>query len=155
MTVIKPDPDLTQAITAAIEGTAAHDIQLSIKVDLEGEEDSSGGLLPIPEGSSRILKLTFSNVLVTDEAVVPDTLSYKITDITSGEIITDFQVSPFTPASSIFKHIISAHENRIINQANALEARKLTFIAEYGTSQVETKEVDFTVQNLKGILDDS
>lgn len=101
----------------------------------------------INEKTTSIVTLTFTNE--NDDAVTPDSGSYRIDDVDSGTAIK--AATAFTPTSSTHEITISSTENSILNTDNDYEQRVLTVTTTYSGGKVCTAEYFYMVKNLQKI----
>ena len=80
--------------------------------------------------------------------VTPSAVTYRIDDLGSQTSI--LALTSLTPALSIPVDVTS-NQNRILNQADPVEQRAVTFEYDYGGSKHGTGEYRYEVRNLYGV----
>jgi hypothetical protein len=100
----------------------------------------------VNEDSTAYLTVTFLDKDGT--AAVPSSASYRIDCLTNASEVKDDTV--LTPASSI-EITLSAADNAIITQTNAIERRLVTVFATYGASDGVKDEYEYNVQNMRKV----
>ena len=94
------------------------------------------------------MALTVSFFDDTGAAVVPDSATYRIDDLTSSTSI--LAPTALTPATVVTIQITSA-QNAILNSANQFEDRVITVEFVYATTKRGTDEYRYEVRNLYGV----
>ena len=100
----------------------------------------------INEGSSGDLTASFYNS--AGQPDVPTTVTVQIQCLTNNQEIRAEQA--VSPASSILIPITRT-ENRIINQANQIERRRVTVRTTYGAEDGLNDQYDYVVRNLSQV----
>lgn len=100
----------------------------------------------VNEGSTAYLTVAFTDK--NGAAAAPTTVTYRIDCLTNGtEVKDDTSLSPGTSVEIT----ITATENAIISQSNALEKRVVTVIGSYGTGDAVKNEYQYWVKNLSKV----
>jgi len=98
----------------------------------------------INEQTSRDVSVSFTNSSGISQ--IPDAVSYRI-DCQTNEVAVKALTS-ITPAADITIPV-TVLENVIINDDNALETKRITLIATWGTDEGITEQIDYDVNNLR------
>jgi hypothetical protein len=104
-------------------------------------------MLAVNEQTSATLSLSF-----TDEQgrpVTPSSGKYRIDDIRSGTVITDW--TNFTPSASSYDIFITSNENEVIDQTNDGEVRRVTAIMYYSIGKQCIAEYRYEVMNMREV----
>ena len=100
----------------------------------------------VPEKTTAYLTVSFLDK--AGAPAIPASVTYRIDCLTTNTaILAD---TALTPAASI-EITLTPAQNAIINQANALEAKRVTVKATYGASDALNDEYDYLVKNLSGV----
>lgn len=84
----------------------------------------------------------------TKAAATPTTVHYRVDDLNTGKILTDW--TTLTTGTSVSVPITSVH-NEIQNDSSAFETRRLTVQADQGLSTQANGSTTWKVQNIIGI----
>ena len=100
----------------------------------------------INEDTTAYLTVSFTDK--DGNAAVPSSASYRIDCLTTGQEVKDD--TALTPASSI-EITLSAADNAIITQTNAIERRLVTVWATYAGSEGVKDEYEYNLQNMRKV----
>ena len=100
----------------------------------------------VNEGTTSYLSANFKNKLGVDQE--PTEVYYRIDDIASGTVIR--AATSIDPASTVEIEVTST-DNRILNQSQSSENRRITVVASYGDDDKVTSEYVYRVQSLSGV----
>jgi hypothetical protein len=101
-------------------------------------------MLTVNERTSTILSLTFTNEY--GAPVTPTGGRYMIDDVLSGTNIVDW--TGFTPVGSTYDISIASDDNRILDETNNDEVRRVTVIMYYAGDKQSTTEYRYEIVNL-------
>jgi hypothetical protein len=104
-----------------------------------------GYLSVVNEDSARTVNVR--RVGSDGSVVAPTTLKYRLDCRSTGTVLVDW--TSVTPAATT-QILVTADQNRIINDCNEAEAKVLTAMADEGLSTQDSQEYGWQVVNLYG-----
>jgi len=99
----------------------------------------------VNEKSTYVVKLSFKDE--DGVAVIPESLTYRLDDESSGEEVVENTV--VVPTDTSYNVTISSTSNIVLNDDKKFEVKVLTASFTFDTSKVGTAEYKYKVLNLK------
>lgn len=99
----------------------------------------------VTEGTAVTARVKFSR---NGAAIIPATLRYRVDCETTGDPVVEW--TPSAPAAAV-NVLIPAPSNRLRDQANAVERKRFTVEANYGTDSAFVTRGWYELENTRGI----
>jgi len=103
-------------------------------------------MIRVNEQSSAYLTVTFLDG--NGAAALPQSVTYKVTDVSTGAVIRGSTAASLGTTTTI---LLNSTDTAMVNTSNSEENHAVTVTADYGSGDYARDEFIFTVVNLVGV----